>query len=116
MEGFTSATLVSFVLKVFPSILHNRRERFRIKISASHQRPINLFFRHQTLRVLRLHRSTVKNSQAIGVFLPKSLRRLGPDQHMIIAAICGVAVFPVPIAHTGSYAMINFAAFFPEIA
>src|SRR5439155_6825107 len=47
--------------------------------------------------------------------LPKALAASPRTTRWAWEASCGVAVLPVPMAHTGSYATISFPAFLAEI-
>jgi len=52
--------------------------------------------------VLRLNRAAVENAQFVGELRAERFSGFGSDNGGASAAICGVAVFPVPMAQTGS--------------
>src|SRR5580698_6102346 len=83
-------------------ILHNRRKRLRIKRCPADQCAIDFLLRHERRNVLWFHRSAVENAQACGKLVAKNFSSLAPDHGVRLGGSSGVAVLPVPIAHTGS--------------
>jgi len=84
------------------SVLHNRRQGFGIERRPAYQRAIDFFLRHQGRSVIRLHRPAVENAQLRGELLAEYFRGFATDNGVGFPASSGVAVLPVPIAHTGS--------------
>src|SRR5260221_7813462 len=62
--------------------IHNRSKRKRVQTRSTHQSPIDLRLRHQSLDIVRLDAATIKDAQVVRGLLPKLGAGEFPDDAM----------------------------------
>ncbi len=73
-----------------------------VEARAADERAVDVRLRHQAVDVVGLDAAAVQNPHLLAAGLAGELAEQRADHRVHLLACSGVAVLPVPIAHTGS--------------